>query len=159
MNQEAIFSIILSLKVLTVDLLILIIIGSIISFYLAESNSIYAKFISLILDLPLALSPIVTGFLLLYFLSENSYLGKILSKININLIFNFYSLVLAGFIASLPWYSNLVFKTYNFSHKKLSYKCKRSCLYKRQKQIKHFYIYNISRNKKNIFGINHFINN
>ncbi|GAX87627.1 molybdate transport system permease protein [Lebetimonas natsushimae] len=105
LNQEAVFSIILSLKVLAADLLLLIIAGNIISFYLAESNSIYAKIISFILDLPLALPPIVTGFLLLYFLSQNSSLGQILSKMHINLIFNFYSLVLAGFIASLPWYS------------------------------------------------------
>ncbi|WP_255327607.1 molybdenum ABC transporter permease [Lebetimonas sp. JH369] len=66
------------------------------------------KFFLFYLTLPLALPPIVTGFLLLYFLSQNTVLGQTLLKLNINLVFNFYSLILAGFIASLPLYSKPV---------------------------------------------------
>jgi molybdate transport system permease protein len=124
LNQEAIYSIILTFKVLGVDLVLLLIIGSFISFYIAESHSFFAKIFSFIIDLPLALPPIVTGFFLLYFLSQNSFLGKFLYKLNINLIFNFYSLVFAGFIASLPWYSKPIIssiKTYPLNIKEAAY--------------------------------------
>jgi len=101
MSEEAIFSIILTLKVLCVDVILLIVFGTVLVFYLIEENSYLKKTIYMLIDLPLLFPPIATGFLLLWLFRDSGFLGTLLSKINIHIVFSFWGLVTAGFVASL----------------------------------------------------------
>jgi len=101
MSKEAVFSLILTLKVLCADVILLIIFGTMLLYYLMEENSFLKKTVYMLIDLPLLFPPIATGFLLLWLFRDNGYLGNILSKINIHIVFGFWGLVLAGFVASV----------------------------------------------------------
>ncbi len=104
--SEAVFSIILTFKVVFFSVFLFLTIGSLIIFYLTiAKNGFIKKIISFIIELPLACPPIVIGFLLLWLFSNDNYFGKILNKFHINLVFNIYSLIIAGFIAGLPFYT------------------------------------------------------
>ena len=101
MSEEAVFSIILTLKVLCVDVILLIVFGTVLVFYLIEENSYLKKTIYMLIDLPLLFPPIATGFLLLWLFRDSGFLGHLLNKINIHIVFGFWGLVTAGFVASL----------------------------------------------------------
>ncbi|ACM93302.1 molybdenum ABC transporter, permease protein [Nautilia profundicola AmH] len=101
MSKEAVFSLILTLKLLCADVILLIIFGTMLVYYLMEENSYIKKTVYMFIDLPLLFPPIATGFLLLWLFRDNGYIGNILSKINIHIIFGFWGLVLAGFVASV----------------------------------------------------------
>ncbi len=104
MNQEAIFSIYLTIKIVIVDILLLLGFGTLLVYFLIEEKSIFKKIISILIDLPLIFPPIATGFLLLWLLRNNGYIGYFLNKLHIHLVFGFWGLVLAGFIAAASLY-------------------------------------------------------
>jgi molybdate transport system permease protein len=101
MNQEAVFSLILTMKVLTADIILLFVFGVFLVYYLADENTLFKKIIYALIDLPLLFPPIATGFLLLWLFRDSGIAGRILGKAGIHLVFNFWGLVLAGFVASV----------------------------------------------------------
>ena len=101
MSDEAVFSLILTLKVLLVDVVLLIVFGTMLVYYLMDEESCLKKIIYTLIDLPLLFPPIATGFLLLWLFRDSGFLGNLLSKINIHIVFGFCGLVTAGFVASL----------------------------------------------------------
>ena len=105
LNKEAFFSIVLTFKVAGICILLFLSIGSLIVFFLhIKKEGILKKLVNFLIELPLAFPPIVIGFLLLWLFSNDNYFGEILNKVHIHLVFNIYSLIIAGFIAGLPLY-------------------------------------------------------
>jgi len=105
LNSEAIFSIVLTFKIAGICILLFLSLGSLIVFFLhIKKEGILKKLVNFLIELPLAFPPIVIGFLLLWLFSNDNYFGEILNKMHIHLVFNFYSLIIAGFIAGIPLY-------------------------------------------------------
>ena len=105
LNKEAFFSIVLTFKVAGICILLFLSIGSLIVFFLhIKKEGILKKIVNFLIELPLAFPPIVIGFLLLWLFSNDNLFGDFLNKIHIHLVFNIYSLILAGFIAGVPLY-------------------------------------------------------
>jgi molybdate transport system permease protein len=101
MNKEAVFSLILTMKVLAVDVVLLMIMGMFLVYYLAEEDTLLKKAVYTLVDLPLLFPPIATGFLLLWLLRDGGLLGGFLKRFDISFVFSFWGLVLAGFVASV----------------------------------------------------------
>jgi len=105
LNKEAVFSIVLTFKVAFVCIFLFLSLGSLIVFFLyMKKDGISKKIVNFLVELPLSFPPIVIGFLLLWLFSNDNLFGEILNKIHIHLVFNIYSLIIAGFIAGLPLY-------------------------------------------------------
>ncbi|WP_456479700.1 molybdate ABC transporter permease subunit [Nautilia sp.] len=101
MNSEALFSIKLTLEVVSADVLLLVFLSIPLVFYLTEENGVLKKFVYMIVDLPLLFPPIATGFLLLWLFRDSGLLGRLLLKTDFHIVFGFWGLVLAGFVASV----------------------------------------------------------
>ena len=105
LNKEAFFSIVLTFKIVIICTFLFLSMGSFIVFFLyIKKDGILKKVVIFLVELPLALPPIVIGFLLLWLFSNDNWFGEFLYKLHIHLVFNIYSLIIAGFIAGLPLY-------------------------------------------------------
>jgi len=105
LNKEAVFSIVLTFKVAFICIFLFLSLGSLIVFFLhIKKEGILKKVVNFLVELPLAFPPIVIGFLLLWLFSNDNLFGEILNKMHIHLVFNIYSLIIAGFIAGVPLY-------------------------------------------------------
>lgn len=94
----------LSIKLATVTTLILLLIGTPVAWWLAQSKSKWATCVEAIVALPLVLPPTVLGFYLLIALGENGVLGSSWSQLTGSpLTFTFTGLVIASVIYSLPF--------------------------------------------------------
>ncbi len=94
----------LSFKLAGLTTLILFLISLPLAWYLSQSKSKFKPFLEAITALPIVLPPSVLGFYILFTLSPNSYIGHFfLEHFNIRLVFNFYGLVIASCIYSLPF--------------------------------------------------------
>ncbi len=89
----------LSAKTLFVAFLLFIFIGLPIAYFLAFYKGKFKAILEAIVMFPLVFPPIATGFLLLYLLGRNSFIGKALG---LNIVFSFNALVIAAFLAGLP---------------------------------------------------------
>ena len=95
---------ILSFKLAGITTLILFFISLPIAWYLSQSNSKLKPFLEALTALPIVLPPSVLGFYILFSLSQNSFIGQFFQEyFNIKLVFNFYGLVIASCIYSLPF--------------------------------------------------------
>lgn len=94
----------LSAKILLVCLFLFLIFGTLIACFLAYSKSKFIFLVESFVTLPLIFPPVAIGFFLLMFLGKNGFLGAFFSEFEIHFIFEFKSLVIAGFIAGLPLY-------------------------------------------------------
>lgn len=95
---------ILSFKLAGITTLILFFISLPIAWYLSQTNSKFKPFLEALTALPIVLPPSVLGFYILFSLSYNSPIGQFFQEyFNIKLVFNFYGLVIASCIYSLPF--------------------------------------------------------
>lgn len=96
----------LTIKLSLITTLILIPIGLALGYYLSTKNTFFKLVIEVLTWMPLVLPPTVLGFYFLIVFAPNSFLGNFFQKMNFNLVFNFYGLVLASVIFSLPFMVN-----------------------------------------------------
>lgn len=89
----------LSAKTLFVTFFCLVFIGLPIAYFLAFYKGKFKAVFEAVVMFPLIFPPIATGFLLLYLLGRNSFLGEAL---NLQIVFSFSALVIASFLAGLP---------------------------------------------------------
>ena len=89
----------LSAKTLFVTFIFFVFIGIPTAYFLAFYKGKFKAVFEAVVMFPLIFPPIATGFLLLYLLGRNSFLGKAL---NLEIVFSFNALVLASFLAGLP---------------------------------------------------------
>lgn len=93
-----------SFKLAVVVTIILFFISLPLAWYLSQSKSKFKPFLEAMTALPIVLPPSVLGFYILWTLSPNSVIGHFfLEHFNIKLVFNFYGLVIASCIYSLPF--------------------------------------------------------
>ena len=85
---------ILSAKALFCSFLLLITAGLAIAYFLAFSKAKFKKIVEILVIFPLIFPPIATGFLLLYIFGKSGFIG---SALNLDVVFNFSSLVIAAF--------------------------------------------------------------
>jgi len=94
----------LSVQLAAVVTVILLIIGTLLAWWLAHTHSRLKSIVEAITALPLVLPPTVLGFYLLVFLSPNSVLGGAWRDVTgTGLTFSFTGLVLASVLYSLPF--------------------------------------------------------
>lgn len=94
----------LSFKLAGITTLILFFISLPLAWYLSQSTSKAKPILEAITALPIVLPPSVLGFYILITLSNNSPVGQFFQEyFNVRLVFNFYGLVIASCIYSLPF--------------------------------------------------------
>ena len=94
----------LSLKLASLTSLFLLLTGLPLAFWLSRKDTWPRRLISSLCTLPLVLPPTVLGFYLLFFLSPESFLGRLSQALGLgNWAFTFKGLVLASIIYSMPF--------------------------------------------------------
>ena len=96
--------IIVTLKLASITVLILLVIGTPIALWLSRTSSRFKVIIESIVALPLVLPPTVLGFYLLMALSPDGFIGNIWSYVSdSSLSFSFTGLVIGSVIYSMPF--------------------------------------------------------
>ena len=97
-------TILLSLKLATVTTALLLLLGTPLAWWLAQTRSWWKVPVSAVVALPLVLPPTVLGFYLLVALGPNGPLGKLTESLGIGLLpFTFPGLVAGSLVYSLPF--------------------------------------------------------
>ncbi|SNR73113.1 molybdate ABC transporter permease subunit [Desulfurobacterium atlanticum] len=103
LDQEALFSIKLSLQVAFVSTIFVFILGLPLAYLFSLKNFAGKTFLDSVVMLPVVFPPTVTGYILLLIFGRNAFLGSVLEKVfNLSFIFNWKGAVLASFVASFP---------------------------------------------------------
>ncbi|OBR91232.1 MULTISPECIES: molybdate ABC transporter permease subunit [Clostridium] len=97
----------ISLKTTFTATFITFFIGIAVAYLMVSYNGKLRNILDTILTLPLVLPPTVAGFFLLLIFGINSPIGKLLSKIGINIIFSWPATVIAAAVIAFP----LMYKT------------------------------------------------
>ncbi len=97
----------LSFKLAFITTLILFVLCLPLSWYLSQTKSKAKPFLEALCTMPLVVPPTVLGFYLLWGLSHNSPIGQFFNDyFGIKLVFNFYGIIIASCIYSLPFMVN-----------------------------------------------------
>ena len=103
MDESVLFSLRLSLQVAIVATVLVVLVGTGMSFVLARKSFRGKEILDILLTLPLVLPPTVTGYYLILFMGRNGLLGKYLyGWTGWSIMFTWYAAVLASFIVALP---------------------------------------------------------
>ena len=104
MNENDIAAVLTTLKLAGVTTIILILIGTPISWWLSQTKWRYKVLIEALFAMPLILPPSVLGFYLLLFLSPQGIMGKLLKFLGLQPIaFTFEGLVFGSVVYSMPF--------------------------------------------------------
>ena len=99
MDESVLFSLRLSLQVAIGATVLVVLVGTGMSFILARKNFRGKEILDIFLTLPLVLPPTVTGYYLILFMGRNGLLGKYLFHwTGWSIMFTWYAAVLASFI-------------------------------------------------------------
>lgn len=94
----------LSFKLALITTLILFVLCMPLAWYLSQTKSKSKPFIEALCTMPLVVPPTVLGFYLLWGLSHNSPIGQFFDEyFGIKLVFNFYGIIIASCLYSLPF--------------------------------------------------------
>ncbi|QKF58158.1 molybdate ABC transporter permease subunit [Aliarcobacter lanthieri] len=94
----------LSFKLAFITTLILFVLCMPLAWYLSQTKSKFKPFLESLCTMPLVVPPTVLGFYLLWGLSHNSPIGQFFENyFGIKLVFNFYGIIIASCIYSLPF--------------------------------------------------------
>ena len=102
-SEQEIIAIYLSLKIATTAALLSLPFGIIIAFILAKKKFPFKALVTSIINLPLILPPVVTGYVLLIIFGANGMIGKfLLEQFNFTLAFKWTGAALACSIMGFP---------------------------------------------------------
>ncbi|RBQ28621.1 molybdate ABC transporter permease subunit [Aliarcobacter vitoriensis] len=94
----------LSFKLAFITTLILFVLCMPLAWYLSQTKSKFKPILESLCTMPLVVPPTVLGFYLLWGLSHNSPIGQFFENyFGIKLVFNFYGIIIASCIYSLPF--------------------------------------------------------
>lgn len=99
--------IIISLKTATTATIISFFLGITVAWWMLNYKGKFKGIIESIFTAPLVLPPTVVGFLLLLLLGKNGFIGQILAKFGLSVIFTWYATVIASTVVAFP----LMYKT------------------------------------------------
>lgn len=103
LSQEEMSAIYISMKVAVCSTLLILPPGIFISWVLAKSTVRGKSVIDTLVNMPLALAPVVSGFFLLILISKAGLVGRVLYKdLGIELPFTWYAAVLASAVIAFP---------------------------------------------------------
>lgn len=102
LNPDDILAVKLSLKVAVSATLISLPLGFGVAYLLAFSKVKGKAVLEGIINLPLVLPPVVTGYLLLLLFGRNGWLGKFLNTFDIHIIFTLKAAVIASIVVGFP---------------------------------------------------------
>ncbi|MEK7369018.1 MAG: molybdate ABC transporter permease subunit [Planctomycetota bacterium] len=103
LSPEEISAIYISMKVAVCSTLLILPPAIFISWVLAKSSIRGKSFIETLVNMPLALAPVVSGFFLLILISRTGVVGRILYEdLGIELTFTWYAAVLASAVIAFP---------------------------------------------------------
>lgn len=103
LSQEEMSAIYISMKVAVCSTLLILPPGIFISWVLAKSTVRGKSVIDTLVNMPLALAPVVSGFLLLILISKTGLVGRVLYEdLGIELPFTWYAAVLASAVIAFP---------------------------------------------------------
>jgi molybdate transport system permease protein len=94
----------LSLRTSLMSLLLVVLCGTPLAFWLARSDATPARAVSLAVDLPIVLPPAVVGVALLQTFGQRGLLGPALGTLGVSLPFTSAAVVLAQLVVSAPFY-------------------------------------------------------
>jgi molybdate transport system permease protein len=92
----------LSLQIGILTVLLHIVFGIGIAYYLSGKKTFLKSIIDIIVTIPIVFPPIAIGFFLLLLLGKNGLIGSFFSNYDIEIIFSFTGILIASFIAGLP---------------------------------------------------------
>lgn len=98
---------IISLKTTFTATVITFILGTATAWHIVKSGTKHKGLLDSLFTLPMVLPPTVLGFFLLMIFGKRGFIGSILDKIDINIIFSWTSTVIAAVVVSFP----LMYKT------------------------------------------------
>jgi molybdate transport system permease protein len=102
-------ALILSLKVAGLCALLNLIPAVFVGWLLARKTFVGKSLLNGLVHLPLVMPPVTTGYLLLYFLGSNGFIGSFfLNSLGIRLAFSQYAAILASAIVSFPLFTRAV---------------------------------------------------
>ncbi|ABW19816.1 molybdate ABC transporter permease subunit [Alkaliphilus oremlandii] len=93
---------IISLKTSLVAVFFTFILGIVAARCMLHASGKVQWILDVIFTFPLVLPPTVVGYILLVFFGKNSFIGNLLSKINISIIFTWEATVISAIIVSFP---------------------------------------------------------
>ncbi|MGD9888776.1 MAG: molybdate ABC transporter permease subunit [Halothiobacillaceae bacterium] len=91
----------LSVKIALISVPLFLGVGLLLAWALTKRGACTAA-LDIVVTLPLIFPPIVLGFALLYVVGRHSLVGDALSPFGVHLVFSFWGVLLAAFIAGLP---------------------------------------------------------
>jgi len=104
LSESDISALLLTLKLASVVTILLILLGTPLAWWLANTNSKLKGFISAVVAMPLVLPPTVIGFYLLVAMGPDGVIGEFTNALGIGLLpFSFAGLVIASIVYSLPF--------------------------------------------------------
>jgi len=119
-TKEIQFSLKLSIYTSVISTILCIFFALPISYGLSRFNFKFKHLLNTIIDIPIALPPLVSGVALLL-LFGNTQFGKILSNLGINFIFDIKGIILAQFFINVPYMIRIVKSTISDIDPKIEY--------------------------------------
>lgn len=98
-QSQIVGPLVLTLQTLAVAGSLILVLGVAVAYYLTSGRGILRSVLDFLVTLPLVFPPIATGFILLVLLGRSGPVGRILP---VDLVFSFWGVVLAAFVAGLP---------------------------------------------------------
>ncbi len=93
---------VISFKIATCSLIFTFFAGIFIAYKMYLYKGRFRTIIDSVLNLPIVLPPIVSGFFLLLLLGKHGFVGALLNKIGVNLLFSWQAAVIASIVITLP---------------------------------------------------------
>ncbi len=101
-SQASTEALILSIKVSLVTMVIMVLVGTPIAFWMVRRRGVLLRLAESMLSLPLVVPPVVTGYCLLVLFSPKGILGKWLEAIGMPVTFNWKGAVVAAGVMAFP---------------------------------------------------------
>lgn len=93
---------IISIKTSVAATIITFLSGILAAWFMTVKRRRYGSILDVLFTLPMVLPPTVLGFILLLIFGKNSPIGRLLSLINVNIIFSWSATVIAAVVVSFP---------------------------------------------------------
>lgn len=103
-NEASTEALLLSLKVSLVSTLAIMLVGTLMAFWMVRRRGPLPRVAESLLSLPLVVPPVVIGYCLLVVLSPTGPIGRWLDKLGVAITFNWKGAVIAATVMALPLY-------------------------------------------------------
>ncbi|MFZ0545798.1 MAG: ABC transporter permease [Candidatus Promineifilaceae bacterium] len=103
-NLSIFSAVMLSLGTTAVTIALIILLGTPLAYFLARYNFPLKRFVTVFIEIPIVMPPIVAGLALLSAFGRRGLIGSTLADLNINITFTLTAVILAQLFVSSPFY-------------------------------------------------------